>query len=380
MLLLNQYIQSVSYAELFELSISNRLNAGMFYRIVDFSTRHNIPNSTDFHQEEVEVLIVRAATDSKLHTVAISEQFPTDIIHYTINNLVSGSDKGVIFYRKDTVSKNEAYEDIRGVLYRRWDNGSGNFVELTNNGNGYIDQYMFGGRASFTSQNNSVGDNNNILSNNVFGTGCNENKLSEHCTGNTFLEQSNQNTFGFNSSNNVFYQAVNNQAASYFSGNVLLSNGVSYSNTGCVNNTFGHNFQNNVLSANCSNNYFGDNCRNNVIGMGCTNNYFSNEFSFNAMGELCTDNFFGTGCSNNTIPTLFSLNRFRLIQDVLFQNGFSNNTCDFPIISKTITNAQNNVTVFGIRRDTNELFYQDYVQNPLPPGNTILSSSPIKYE
>ena len=60
---------------------------------------------------------------------------PTDLIKYDINNTDFGADTGRIIERHDLSTNNSAPFDIRANLYRRWDDGSGLFTVLSDNGN-----------------------------------------------------------------------------------------------------------------------------------------------------------------------------------------------------------------------------------------------------
>ncbi len=102
------------------------LSAGEKYRIVDFRTKHNIPNTTDVNVGPAEPLIVTAISKNKLSILAYSESYPQDIIHYElVDSSTAGGDKGRIVYRKDAKWNIAMYEDWRHIKYRRWETAKG---------------------------------------------------------------------------------------------------------------------------------------------------------------------------------------------------------------------------------------------------------------
>lgn len=118
-------ILNVTYAQLVALIAASTLEVGRKYRITDYQTIHTIPNTTVLNTSVlnipvvIEPLVVVAATVNKLQREAHSELWVNDIIHYSVNNL-SGSLKGIITYRHDTVQNVSFPNDFRYVVYRRW--------------------------------------------------------------------------------------------------------------------------------------------------------------------------------------------------------------------------------------------------------------------
>ncbi len=123
-------IKSVAYDELKALITGSLLSIGQTYRISDYRTRHTIPNTTDVNVGPTEPLIVTAASTSKLSSLAYSESYPQDIIHYEfVDSSTAGGDRGRILYRKDTKWNIAMHEDWRHTKYRRWETrrGSGKY-------------------------------------------------------------------------------------------------------------------------------------------------------------------------------------------------------------------------------------------------------------
>jgi len=134
----------VTYAELIALIGANGLGVGCFYRITDFQTVHIIPNTAILHVGTIEPIIVQANTTNSIHAEAISTIFDgEEILYEVVDSTTSGGTKGRIYYRRDTIKNNATGYDWRSVIFRRWDDGSGNFTSLTDNGNASQDYYTF---------------------------------------------------------------------------------------------------------------------------------------------------------------------------------------------------------------------------------------------
>lgn len=137
--------QSLTHAELLAKKTSNGLTPDHVYRITDFRTSHVIPNTADRNTGATEVLLVRAVSSSELSSLVSSENFPEDIIYYElVDSSHQGGDRGRIIKRIDPVKHISAFEDWRGVKYRRWNtraDGLGTYTVFTNNGNPSADYY-----------------------------------------------------------------------------------------------------------------------------------------------------------------------------------------------------------------------------------------------
>lgn len=114
-----------TYSEL--LSLQGAFTPGASYRITDFRTRHLIYNTSTFCEGPVEPLVVTAVSSNSLSIIATSEEFPQDIIYYKLvadSIFQSGEyDRGIIFFRNDTIKDIQMWEDWRAVKSRRWSKG-----------------------------------------------------------------------------------------------------------------------------------------------------------------------------------------------------------------------------------------------------------------
>lgn len=121
---------SVTYWGLKYLITNSLLKPGRAYRITDFKTLHKIPKTSQrndvYTTIPTEVLVVRALTKNKISTQAQSEDFPNDIIHYTVDStawkdLYIAGQKGCITLRIDPVRNIEVGNgDWRNFIVRRW--------------------------------------------------------------------------------------------------------------------------------------------------------------------------------------------------------------------------------------------------------------------
>lgn len=118
----------------------NILVPGQLYRITDFQTTHQIPGTAVIHNETSEPLLVRAVANNKLSTVAISETYPQDLIHYDFDDILaedaSTARTGHILYREDQGKRVATFYDFRGVVFRRY-----NYV-LSGTNTGLADGYV----------------------------------------------------------------------------------------------------------------------------------------------------------------------------------------------------------------------------------------------
>jgi hypothetical protein len=135
-----------TYQELTLLSSQNSLIIGQKYLLNDFQTTHNIIDgssstlNTLLYSVPTEPLILTAVSTNGFDPFVQSTVYPNDIIKYTINNIYqkkqgkswtssTGAQKGIIYYREDTVNNIIAYYDWREVRFRRW---KVNYTDLSN--------------------------------------------------------------------------------------------------------------------------------------------------------------------------------------------------------------------------------------------------------
>jgi len=130
---------SLTYSQLSTLVSGNTLVPGQKYLINDYQTAHVIPNTSDINTGPIEPLLVTASSTNTLEPIAYSTLFPQDIIYYNIEsdqNMVSGSTKGYIYRRIDTIKNNDIGFDYRNVKFRRWQIDV-TTSDLTGSGNTY---------------------------------------------------------------------------------------------------------------------------------------------------------------------------------------------------------------------------------------------------
>jgi len=138
-----------THAQIRALATAGTLKPGAVYRITDHQTIHIIPytdtapstkalavNGVVYNNpalwdpnkpvkdEGVEELLVLAATNTTFSPISYSITYPTDIIHYNINDIVCEDNitprRGKIIYRRDVNLDIETYYDFRAVKFRRW--------------------------------------------------------------------------------------------------------------------------------------------------------------------------------------------------------------------------------------------------------------------
>jgi hypothetical protein len=137
---------SRTYQELVTLASQNSLSIGQQYLMNDFQTTHNIVDgssstlNTLLYGVSLEPIILTASSSNGFEPFVQSTIFPNDIIKYTINNTYvnnvgkswtssMGAQKGIIYYREDTINNIVAYYDWREVRFRRW---RINYTDLSN--------------------------------------------------------------------------------------------------------------------------------------------------------------------------------------------------------------------------------------------------------
>lgn len=119
-------VYSKTYAQLVALKDANKLIPKANYKIIDFKTKHRIPNTTEIYEHDtVEPLIIQAITIDSFNEEAKSELYPDDIIYYDFNNNLcedgTTARNGWIYYRKDNLKNIEITGyDWRHCRFRRW--------------------------------------------------------------------------------------------------------------------------------------------------------------------------------------------------------------------------------------------------------------------
>jgi len=265
---------TVTFAQFSNLVSISGLQPGGVYLITDFKTIHYIQytdsNGDGTALDEVvntassEPLVVLAISNSSYSHDVKSPSNPGDDIKWThiVDDRVldhSSSSKGAIYYRRSSLANERGY-DFRSVIFRRWNNGSGEYnvirkIDAPVPGD-YINRYAF--EESYELNNNNVVKSNisatqsvgYYMDNLVMSTASliSENTINDahgvHIGG-TF----NNNTFNnirytvFGPSSSVAANDVYVMVGSYISDNF-------YTNQlkGVTGSTFSNVFQNNIVS------------------------------------------------------------------------------------------------------------------------------------
>lgn len=142
--------EDITYSELVSAIGSSSLVPGLRYRITDYATTHYIVSSAgvqdinDIITADVEPLVVTAISANEISSVAYSQLYPQDIIHYDWNpanwlidasfadltsydyvdktgngSVIITGFKGVITFRHDTLQDNYTGYDFRGARFKR---------------------------------------------------------------------------------------------------------------------------------------------------------------------------------------------------------------------------------------------------------------------
>lgn len=137
---------SYTYDQLTALVASNGLNAGSFYILSDYVTKHEIAGTglinTNVHNgtaygamtaaenaaPPIEPLILMATSKNTFSRTAYSTVYPDDVLEYDFNDktVLTETRKGYIVNRIDTKNEIQAPFDWRVVTWRRW------YIDLTN--------------------------------------------------------------------------------------------------------------------------------------------------------------------------------------------------------------------------------------------------------
>ncbi|WP_312574090.1 hypothetical protein [Clostridium sp.] len=354
--------QRKTYAELKELKENNQLVEGKKY-LLRYRTRYQQPTTLVIKEMEVEELILTASSKNTFEPIVFSTKYPSDVVWYDFDDNLC-EDKltpryGFILRRYDPISKNDAPQDWRtmlwarykpalnyyreGVLmaYRIWDSGTPSMSHVykadnklwmaknTNTPTSPTDTNVFyevypdldtplliNEKTKIAKDielmrgvlvevptfgtgcvaNTIVAFDAPLLHNNVFIDRCYSNSLGSRCYNNTFNSSSYSNTFIGRGNDNIF-------------------------TSGCSANSFLNWCSSNYFSASCGNNSFGNYCNNNTFGTNCINNSFGNRCYSNHFGHSCQNNSFGNTCYKNIFGTSGNYNSFG---NYCYENSFGN--------------------------------------------------------
>ena len=369
---------SVTYTGLVSLITANALMAGQQYLITDFQTIYDQPDYDVFGNSKptvstlsggTEPLIVKAVTNNTISNLAFSTVYPSDHILYDwtfqTTEYMAVNAKGRITERVSYEDNNRTNYDHRVVLFKRYDNGSGAYDQINDNGNPSLDFYTFNG-----GENNYIGNTPETLiiptpfylPNNIFQSISVNNTIANYCYNNTVIGEFKGNFIGDNFNNNVITLApysksfafdnnnignvfrfnqinllddfLSNNIGNYFQYNLNINGNFSYNHigngfssntnigTGFVGNIIGNNFSSNVdIAVNFQYNQIGNGFQGNTnIGNDFSSNQINNNFQGNTdIGANFASNHISNGFSaNSTIGNTFASNHIG--------NGFNSNT------------------------------------------------------
>ena len=305
---------AVTYSEFYSLITSNQLIGGNTYILMDFQTVYdqmdfdnsgNLKPTLVTKTGAIEQIWVLALSSNQIADKAYSATYPKDEIQYdwTYNTtLVNGAPaKGRISERIDEWNNRTDY-DHREIKFIRYDNGSGVYNVINDNGNASAEFLTFG---------NNYGAGG-IIHDNWLGDFYSIGQL-----------------FGQEYSNNVFQ------------GNTIITNKTS---TIFYNNTFGGNLQSNSFGGNLQSNSFGGELSSNSFDGYLFSNSFDGYLQSNSFDGYLYSNSFGGNLQSNSFGGELSSNSF---DGVLSSNSFGGNLSSNSFIfntffSYTILNGQIN--------------------------------------
>jgi hypothetical protein len=349
-------ITDITYANLVIAIGAATLVPGNFYRLTDYRTIHQIPDTSTINTCALEPLVLLATGTQSIATRVWSASYTYDHIEYNwaLDLAEDGTTPrpGFITYRKDYQDNIAAWCDWRGYLLRRyaliqdnsynWDSGStyavGDLVQYTTNNYLYfcyntvsvagtnpltddkhwikvadlsslIYQFTVGQKIG----NTTIINDSSYADVNIFNGGVINATLGPGSNDNVFFGDTTEVEIGTNCVKNSFYGTT----AIIKMGYGCTANFVNAS----VSLTLGNNCNYNVLSDGANNCTFGSASVSNVIGIGstynvfstgCLRNYLANSSLHNKFGDSCTDNSLNVGCYENILGNICSYNKFNI--------------------------------------------------------------------
>ena len=198
-------ILDYTYEDLNLLVTGGALVAGQRYRITNFRTIHEIPETGgEYHEGSIEPLVVTAVTSGEFHVEAISDTYPTDSIRY---NFTEGDyhwegnpapdKRGRILWRRDDHDNIVPY-DSRACVWRRWEmtSGDGIYVSVQPTSGDYQDFPTWGNYSrTWGNEFGGYGYDQYGAFNNIFRGQTKGNKFHWDFINNTFLMDCHNNNF-----------------------------------------------------------------------------------------------------------------------------------------------------------------------------------------
>lgn len=276
---------AVTYSEFYSLITSNQLIGGNTYILMDFQTVYdqmdfdnsgNLKPTLTTKTGAIEQIWVLALSSNQIADKAYSATYPNDEIQYDwtySTTLVNGAPaKGRITERIDEWNNRTDY-DHREIKFIRYDDGSGNFTVINDNGNASQEFLTFG---------NNYGAGGLIY----------DNWLGDFYSIGQFIGQE----YG----NNVFQGSdnISNISSAFFYNNTFSSYSIFCNYLGEVSNNKFSNTENLYISGDFNNNTSSPINNTNIIGV-CNNN-LNIGFSYtNVIGDIIGNTF--NFILNNTV-------------------------------------------------------------------------------
>lgn len=323
----------VTYIELTDLINNSLLTPQRNYLITDYATTYDQPDYDAFGIPKAvvatvttadEPLIVQAVDVDRISNVAVSSVYPNDTIRYdwTFNQteFMLAPAKGRITERVTYEDNNRTNYDHRYVVFKRYDDGAGNYIIINDNGQAFNDILPTFKRDCF---NNYIGNYYNsfftlspfILSNNVFGDNTNDIITGDDFYNNTisYIIKTgfSRTRFGNNCYSNVINAGRDNNIGDNFYNNYInLNFADNQIQNDFHNNTLNGKFESNIIASNFYDNITEEFIRNHIgfnfrtrnpIGNSFISNRIGNDWNQNVIGINFINNFIGDNFNNNTI-------------------------------------------------------------------------------
>ena len=358
---------TISYSELSASITTGSLQPGIYYKLIDYQTIHNILDyditTGDLNSGSIEPLFILATSTNSLASQVYSQIYPQDIIHYDWTGgdnrdiaFFNGSNmplddlKGVITYREDTTQNVSTFYDFRNIKFRRWEVNAipwtasaaytySNLYKSTNN-KIYICKYDHSGSVILP-HNDSLHWLQwlDITSNTKFWSWTSNknqlyigNCLPNNLTG--FVSHSDYLTFGdyYNwvqdveiGLNNLEFLNDNGYPITRLNNIVFLTTDTLYT---CYQNKIASGYANTILT-NFFNNNINDNFIGNFIGTVVSHNNIDRECAYNSIQGLSFNNTILTEFISNTIDNNSQQNYIgHLFNGNYIGNNFLNNNID----------------------------------------------------
>jgi hypothetical protein len=333
-------VLATTYSDFYNSITTSQLDINKKYLITDFQTIYDQPDFSAIGTPKAVVSTLTGATEpiivtpvavDEISNVALSTVYPNDSILYdwtfTATEVMGVAAKGRITQRTDTSNNTVSY-DSRNVLFKRYDDGLGNYTIYWDNGNA-------SNSAIPTFNDISTSYNNYFV--NTPPTMVDATNSGFLLNNTVFLSTDSFNVrAGFNFYNNTFENFSDSNFGDYCYDNIIFGS----DNFG---NTIGDNFWRNTIEGNFQRNTIESGFFNNTIQSGFRNNTTDKDFYDNTIGGGFRFNTIGIGFRQNTILTNFVANKIRITFG--FNNigtGFENNVIGDSFFTNTIGNNFNN--------------------------------------